>query len=699
MFDRSGFIAYIGETSGMTDADGVDHIEKFYGKDVDAEYEKDHCASLLSFLKDPKNAEGMSDADLNRLRMGIDQLSRYLSYRDGGKSSSMIQRVIDAYKADFARVDDEERFKWEVLHHYQQHWDIEADDFAEMYREAYRWAGEKYKSPRNGKKDGGELLNTKWAHPYAMMSEFAEHDPEKVRKMFRVLHNEDLPLEQRYKEFIEGCHECLAEKKRREPNQGGKSPKHDHGLHEISIYLAFEFPEKYFIYRGKAYTKFREMIAFPEEKSSSQVQKLENYHRMCAYVLKAVRSDDELTKLSRCRLDENCYTDPEYHLLTADLIYFGSKIDQGRLSRMSDSHKGQSRYGTDIGKNTILYGPPGTGKTYHTVLYAVAIIENKPLAEVKAEPYEVVMKRYNQYKADNRIAFTTFHQSYGYEEFIEGIKPNMEPDGEGRGDITYHIEAGLFREFCERASQAIDQETADDVGLNRAPTVGELSPSQKNYVFIIDEINRGNVAKIFGELITLVEPSKRIGQPEGMTVTLPYSKKSFGVPDQVYLLGTMNTADRSIAAIDTALRRRFAFREMQPDLDVLDGISIEGISIRDMLSHMNQKISVLYDREHTIGHSYFLPLKDKPTIETLAQIFENRIIPLLQEYFCDDYEKIRLVLGDNKKDKDDVENQFVAAEDIDLKTLFGNTDRELDDLVSYKINPSAFSRPDAYRAV
>lgn len=173
---------------------------------------------------------------------------------------------------------------------------------------------------------------------------------------------------------------------------------------------------------------------------------------------------------------------------------------------------------------------------------------------------------------------------------------------------------------------------------------------KKNHVFIIDEINRGNISKIFGELITLIESSKRIGQPEGMKAKLPYSQQLFGVPDNVYIIGTMNTADRSIATIDTALRRRFRFKEMMPDADVLKGISVEDISVSEMLARMNKRISVLYDREHTIGHSYFIPLRDNPTIEQLAEIFENAIVPLLQEYFYEDYEKIRLVLGDNNKD-------------------------------------------------
>ena len=331
---------------------------------------------------------------------------------------------------------------------------------------------------------------------------------------------------------------------------------------------------------------------------------------------------------------------------------------------------------TELPKNMILYGPPGTGKTYHTVLYAVAIIEEKSLAEVASEPYEDIAKRYHHYKENGLIEFTTFHQSYSYEDFIEGIRPVMNNDSDDViSDIQYEVSPGLFKDFCDRAKQSI----------------------QTNHVFIIDEINRGNIAKIFGELITLIEPSKRLGQIEGTYARLPYSKSPFGVPNNVYLIGTMNTADRSIATIDTALRRRFQFKEMQPDPTLLDGVCVEELSIKELLSHMNQKISVLYDREHTIGHAYFMPLKISPTIEPLASIFKSTILPLLQEYFFEDYEKILLVLGDNKKVNES--EQFIIKNEVDYDALFGNTDFDLGDSFQYKINAAAFLTIKAYHSI
>jgi len=228
----------------------------------------------------------------------------------------------------------------------------------------------------------------------------------------------------------------------------------------------------------------------------------------------------------------------------------------------------------------------------------------------------------------------------------------------------------------------------------------ELNPSlftrekkAPNRVFIIDEINRGNVSKIFGELITLIEPSKRLGAPEQQEAILPYSGRRFGVPGNVYIIGTMNTADRSIALMDTALRRRFEFIEMEPDPSTLEGIVVEGLDIAAMLRILNRRIAILLDREHALGHSYFLPLREAPTLDSLANIFRRRILPLLQEYFFDDYEKIRLVLGDNQKPAE-VEDLHFIVKRSDVTQLFGDAD--LYPGAFYEVNPGAFLMKEAY---
>jgi hypothetical protein len=283
--------------------------------------------------------------------------------------------------------------------------------------------------------------------------------------------------------------------------------------------------------------------------------------------------------------------------------------------------------------NTILYGPPGTGKTWHTVTRAVAIVEGREASEVAQENRPAVKQRFDKHRAARRIEMVTFHQNTTYEDFVEGIRPILAgsrkgdaqptPDRRDVGEVQYEMSRGVFRRIAERAANNL----------------------QHRYVLIIDEINRGNIARIFGELITLIEDSKRIGQHDEARVTLPGSKTDFGVPANLHVLGTMNTADRSIALLDTALRRRFVFEEMMPDPSHA-GIAkdLDGIDCGKLLDAMNRRIAVLLDREHQIGHTYLLRVD---TVTALASTFRNRIMPLLQEYFYDDWEKIRAVLNNN----------------------------------------------------
>lgn len=343
----------------------------------------------------------------------------------------------------------------------------------------------------------------------------------------------------------------------------------------------------------------------------------------------------------------------------------------------------------EFDKNLILYGPPGTGKTYNSVIYAVAICDGKPIDELT--DYDAVMSRYNELKKAGRISFTTFHQSYGYEEFIEGIKPIID---ENKHDIGYTIEPGVFKKFCDNAKS-----------ITRTSTDIESTVIEENtepYVFIIDEINRGNISKIFGELITLIESTKRAGMPEAASAILPYSGDEFSVPSNVYILGTMNTADRSIALMDTALRRRFQFVEMMPDSDVLRKIhadKVEDLDVAAMLDKINERIEFLYDREHTIGHAFFTDLKDDATLEKLQSIFEKSVIPLLQEYFYEDYQKIQLVLGDNAKSDDSL--KFIIDEKVVAKNIFKGNVEDVIDLPEkkYSINSKAFENINSYKEI
>lgn len=343
----------------------------------------------------------------------------------------------------------------------------------------------------------------------------------------------------------------------------------------------------------------------------------------------------------------------------------------------------------EFDKNLILYGPPGTGKTYNSVIYAVAICDGKPLDELT--DYAAVMSRYNELKKAGRISFTTFHQSYGYEEFIEGIKPIID---ENKQDIGYTIEPGVFKKFCDNAKSI----TRTSTGIESTIIEENTEP----YVFIIDEINRGNISKIFGELITLIESTKRAGMPEEASAILPYSGDEFSVPSNVYILGTMNTADRSIALMDTALRRRFQFVEMMPDSDVLRKIradKVEDLDVAAMLDKINERIEYLYDREYTIGHAFFTDLKDDATLEKLQSIFEKSVIPLLQEYFYEDYQKIQLVLGDNAKSDDSL--KFIIDEKVVAKNIFKGNVEDVIDLPEkkYSINSKAFENINSYKEI
>ncbi|EMW2606083.1 AAA family ATPase, partial [Campylobacter coli] len=491
--------------------------------------------------------------------------------------------------------------------------------------------------------------------------------------------------------------------------------------------------------------------------------------------------------------------------------------------RNDGSEMSNKKENKNLSLNQILYGPPGTGKTYHTIDKALEILgenlESRDRDEKKA--------KFDEYVKDGQIVFTTFHQSYGYEEFVEGIKPMMNNEANSQ-EIQYEIKDGIFKDICNRAlenyensnlnteelrekiklrekvekflnrlletnepisktkggnffinsfnnntieiysedverfdgifklslstfitllksniefnsavemfKKVFDRDYADRTHTYYFNLVNKFKEYEKqavlktednkissnslnSYIIIIDEINRGNVSKIFGELITLIEPSKRIGESEELKVTLPYSGKKFGAPKNVYILGTMNTADRSITSLDTALRRRFEFVEMMPDPDLLKNVFIckdvenpnkdedylgddaktEGFAeiLQNILISINKRIEFLLDREKTIGHAFFMSEavkfnKDnwcKPdeyeedwyvlSISKLKSIFQNKIIPLLQEYFYNDYALISAVLNDNgmieKCEKDDKYLQKIKnLDNVDSEKIIYN---------------------------
>lgn len=317
-----------------------------------------------------------------------------------------------------------------------------------------------------------------------------------------------------------------------------------------------------------------------------------------------------------------------------------------------------------VGRNIILYGPPGTGKTYCTAAIAVHQIDG-----VQFDDRTRVKSRYDDLVAEGRIGFVTFHPSFSYEEFVQGIVAETVEN-----QITYSVRDGVFKAFCETA---------------------RAHPSD-HYVFIIDELNRGNVARIFGELITLLEPSKRDGAPEALSVTLPYAKDDeppFTVPANITIVGTMNTADRSLTTLDAALRRRFAFEAVMPDSTVLKDLYIEDLSIQTLFERINQRLAWVMDDDHQLGHSYFLSLKkcktDNEKLQQLADIFVNSIIPQLNEYFFDDATKTAFVLNDLG-----CEQIFVSQE---TSRLFGTQLPLGLSQARLVLQPDALRRLDTYR--
>ena len=285
---------------------------------------------------------------------------------------------------------------------------------------------------------------------------------------------------------------------------------------------------------------------------------------------------------------------------------------------------------------------------------------------------------------EKRFEFVTFHQAYSYEDFVEGIRPVQE---EETGNVKYEVVPGVFKRICQKAK----------------------ADPESRYAIFIDEINRGNIASIFGELITLIETDKRADYGDngemksGMTLTLPYSRERFGVPENLDIYGAMNTADRSIALLDTALRRRFEFEELMPDTSLIEGSRGDGIiedgkggtiNLRTLLKTVNRRILFLLNRDVTIGHSYFMKVRD---FEDLKKVLLSRIIPLLQEYFYEDWHRIQLVFRDVGPNGEKLEPQIIRHEPLKEEEIIGFDHDDFEDSVEYSVADEI--TPEAVRKV
>nr|CAA6827389.1 MAG: Unknown protein [uncultured Thiotrichaceae bacterium] len=272
-----------------------------------------------------------------------------------------------------------------------------------------------------------------------------------------------------------------------------------------------------------------------------------------------------------------------------------------------------------------------------------------------------------------RFKFVTFHQSYSYEEFVEGIRPVISSEGSEDAELAYTLEAGVFKSLCMRA---------------------ERDPENR-YAIFIDEINRGNISKIFGELITLIEPDKRLGGKNELRVTLPYSKQSFGVPGNLDIYATMNTADKSLAYLDTALRRRFSFEELLPNPSLLSTFTadLDGkrIDLEQLLCAINIRLEVLLDRDHTIGHSNFMSDEEAD----LPLIFKGRLLPQLTDFFFEDWEKVRMVLADDQVADESI--QFIVRKKIPNGLFSPSATMTAE--ASYELNNAALNNPLAYQKI
>jgi hypothetical protein len=712
-----------------------------------------------SVLATPKYIEH-EKATRGRMRAAINNYLKFVNATDrikGGYKPNLINikgsisEIIKKYKNLLRKKGlDDELYKWEIIKKYKGLPNLYAEDFEAEIRKI-------------------KFYNLIYPTSAGVMVHLAKDRPKEYKGALEYLFDESILIEKRITEFKTLVETIFNEIKSNESD----SSYHDERT--VSAILTIRYPEKYVFYKSSYYTKYCEYIGIETKQAG---KKFSHYLELIDDLVKNyLENDDELLEMYRSHLTDDCFEDKNLKLLAQDILYRtldGSASKEESLDEENENirENGDSKMSREP-LNLILYGPPGTGKTYNTINKALEIIDGKV-----PEPRSEAQKRFNNLKEDGQIEFITFHQSYSYEDFVEGIKPDIECES-----LKFIKKDGIFKKICEKAKakrtlsydfdenkiefhkmslgdtladeddiyeycmkegfistgyggdldysdveddadirrvyfekypnwtsfgataitrfknkiskgdivviskgnrsiRAIGKVVGDYVYNRESPINfnhfrkvewlykdGEISvkkilkdkwlsqqsiytfynrdinidglkelltgeEQEKSYVLIIDEINRGNISRIFGELITLIEEDKRDGN---MTVKLPYSQSDFTVPSNLFIIGTMNTADRSIALLDIALRRRFSFLRFDPDSSL-----VSFNKAREIMEKLNEEIMKSKGNDFLIGHSYFMKVS---TSEELKTVLKYKIKPLLEEYFVNDSGKLKDVLA------------------------------------------------------